>query len=129
MGDDAGAPVEIVGIDERRRGRSVVRQHGGCRYSPDELAAREIERRQNAADPEREDAAAGNALSEREQVTWAEVSRLPLCLLTPDMQNRRIINRYLAQRRGGKVSFTHIIGFATRTWPSRSRTGLTVTFA
>jgi DNA-binding transcriptional LysR family regulator len=31
----------------------------------------------------------------REQVTWAEVSRIPLCLLTPDMQNRRIIDGLL----------------------------------
>jgi DNA-binding transcriptional LysR family regulator len=28
-------------------------------------------------------------------VTWEEVGRIPLCLLTPDMQNRRIIDRYL----------------------------------
>jgi len=31
----------------------------------------------------------------REQVTWSEVGRVPLCLLTPDMQNRRIIDRLL----------------------------------
>src|SRR5690606_4978608 len=30
-------------------------------------------------------------------VSWAEVGRLPLCLLTPDMQNRRIIDHHLAQ--------------------------------
>jgi len=41
--------------------------------------------------------AAGTALSERERVTWAEVSRLPLCLLTRDMQNRRIIDQHLAE--------------------------------
>jgi DNA-binding transcriptional LysR family regulator len=34
-------------------------------------------------------------LGNRETVTWAEVARLPLCLLTPDMQNRRIINQLL----------------------------------
>jgi len=34
-------------------------------------------------------------LGDRDQVTWAEVGRIPLCLLTPDMQNRRIIDRYL----------------------------------
>jgi DNA-binding transcriptional LysR family regulator len=34
-------------------------------------------------------------LGDRESVTWAEVGRIPLCLLTPDMQNRRIIDRYL----------------------------------
>jgi DNA-binding transcriptional LysR family regulator len=34
-------------------------------------------------------------LGNREQVTWAEVARVPLCLLTPDMQNRRIIDDLL----------------------------------
>ena len=58
MGNDAVLP-----INEWRRGRSVLRQHGGRRHSPDELAAREIERGQDAADPEREDAAAGNGRS------------------------------------------------------------------
>ena len=32
---------------------------------------------------------------DREQVTWKEVAQVPLCLLTPDMQNRRIIDRTL----------------------------------
>jgi DNA-binding transcriptional LysR family regulator len=41
--------------------------------------------------------AAGNEFSDRKQVTWAEISRLPLCLLTPDMQNRRIIDQHLAE--------------------------------
>ena len=34
-------------------------------------------------------------LGDRDQVTWAEVGQVPLCLLTPDMQNRRIIDRLL----------------------------------
>ncbi len=34
-------------------------------------------------------------LGDREHVTWAEVGTIPLCLLTPDMQNRRIIDRML----------------------------------
>ena len=34
-------------------------------------------------------------LGDRDRVTWAEVAQLPLCLLTPDMQNRRIIDRLL----------------------------------
>lgn len=34
-------------------------------------------------------------LASRETVTWAEAGRLPLCLLTKDMQNRRIIDRHL----------------------------------
>ncbi len=32
---------------------------------------------------------------DRESVTWAEVGSVPLCLLTPDMQNRRIIDALL----------------------------------
>jgi DNA-binding transcriptional LysR family regulator len=34
-------------------------------------------------------------LGNRDAVTWAEVSQAPLCLLTPDMQNRRIIDGLL----------------------------------
>jgi DNA-binding transcriptional LysR family regulator len=34
-------------------------------------------------------------LGNRGQVTWAEVGKVPLCLLTPDMQNRRIIDGLL----------------------------------
>lgn len=40
--------------------------------------------------------AAESPLGDREQVTWAEVGSIPLCLLTPDMQNRRIIDGLLA---------------------------------
>lgn len=32
---------------------------------------------------------------DRDQVTWKEVGQVPLCLLTPDMQNRRIIDKAL----------------------------------
>jgi len=41
--------------------------------------------------------AEGNDLAHRQAVTWKEVSEQPLCLLTPDMQNRRIINQHLAE--------------------------------
>jgi DNA-binding transcriptional LysR family regulator len=34
-------------------------------------------------------------LGDRKSVTWAEVGKVPLCLLTTDMQNRRIIDRIL----------------------------------
>jgi DNA-binding transcriptional LysR family regulator len=34
-------------------------------------------------------------LGKRDQVTWAEVGKVPLCLLTADMQNRRIIDGLL----------------------------------
>ncbi len=35
-------------------------------------------------------------LSSRPSVTWAEAAQQPLCLLTPNMQNRRIIDRAFA---------------------------------
>jgi DNA-binding transcriptional LysR family regulator len=38
---------------------------------------------------------ADNPLGDRDRVTWAEVGRIPLCLLTPDMQNRRIVDRLI----------------------------------
>jgi len=41
--------------------------------------------------------AAGSPFSERKTVTWKEVGDLRLCLLTADMQNRRIINRHLTE--------------------------------
>mgnify|MGYP001240604087 CR=1 FL=1 len=40
-------------------------------------------------------------LAKRNSITWAEAARLPLCLLTKDMQNRRIIDRHLAE--GGQT--------------------------
>ncbi len=39
-------------------------------------------------------------LGKRAKVTWAEVAKVPLCLLTPDMQNRRIIERMLREAGG-----------------------------
>ena len=41
--------------------------------------------------------APGSALADRSRVTWAEVAGQPLCLLTADMQNRRIVNQHLAE--------------------------------
>jgi DNA-binding transcriptional LysR family regulator len=34
-------------------------------------------------------------LGNRDEVSWTELADVPLCLLTPDMQNRRIIDRLL----------------------------------
>jgi DNA-binding transcriptional LysR family regulator len=39
-------------------------------------------------------------LGNRDKVTWAEVAQVPLCLLTPDMQNRRIIDRLIRSAGG-----------------------------
>jgi DNA-binding transcriptional LysR family regulator len=40
--------------------------------------------------------AEGTPFAERESVTWADMGGVRLCLLTPDMQNRRIINQSLS---------------------------------
>ncbi|MDP1962416.1 MAG: LysR family transcriptional regulator [Reyranella sp.] len=40
-------------------------------------------------------------LGDRDSVTWAEIAKIPLCLLTPDMQNRRIIDQLLREAGGG----------------------------
>jgi DNA-binding transcriptional LysR family regulator len=39
---------------------------------------------------------ADGPLGERDTVSWREVAAIPLCLLTPDMQNRRILDRHFA---------------------------------
>jgi len=39
---------------------------------------------------------AGSPFADHKSITWAEVGRIPLCLLTPDMQNRRIVDQLLA---------------------------------
>jgi DNA-binding transcriptional LysR family regulator len=49
--------------------------------------------------------ASDSPLGNRETVTWAEASKIPLCLLTPDMQNRRIIERLLREA-GGNPNIT-----------------------
>ena len=41
--------------------------------------------------------ARGDTLAGRRQVSWTEVSAVPLCLLTSDMQNRRIVNQHLGE--------------------------------
>jgi DNA-binding transcriptional LysR family regulator len=41
--------------------------------------------------------AAASPLARRAAVTWAEAAAEPLCLLTPDMQNRRIVNQHMSE--------------------------------
>ncbi len=38
---------------------------------------------------------ADQPLGNRDQVTWADIGKIELCLLTPDMQNRRIIEQLI----------------------------------
>ncbi|HEV7433395.1 MAG TPA: LysR family transcriptional regulator [Pseudorhizobium sp.] len=40
--------------------------------------------------------AEGTPYADHDSVTWHEMAHVRLCLLTPDMQNRRIINQHLA---------------------------------
>ncbi|HOZ35288.1 MAG TPA: LysR family transcriptional regulator, partial [Tabrizicola sp.] len=41
--------------------------------------------------------APGSDLAGRRHVSWAELATVPLCLLTSDMQNRRIVNQHLGE--------------------------------
>ncbi|WP_102224232.1 LysR family transcriptional regulator [Acidimangrovimonas sediminis] len=36
-------------------------------------------------------------LAARDSIAWNELGEVPLCLLTPEMQNRRIVNHFLAE--------------------------------
>jgi len=45
---------------------------------------------------------------DRDSVTWKEVGQVPLCLLTPDMQNRRIIDRALRSVGAEATLYTHV---------------------
>jgi DNA-binding transcriptional LysR family regulator len=39
--------------------------------------------------------APGGPLADRREIAWSQAGALPLCLLTPDMQHRRIVERHL----------------------------------
>jgi DNA-binding transcriptional LysR family regulator len=43
-----------------------------------------------------------DSLRGKQRISWAEAATLPLCLLTPDMQNRRIMDMHF-QQAGAKV--------------------------
>ena len=68
--------------------------------------------------------AADGVFGDRETVTWAEVGEAPLCLLTPNMQNRRIIDHQI--RAAGHEpaptleSNSMIVLMSPRCWPRRS---------
>ena len=47
---------------------------------------------------------AGNPLGDRDRVTWSDVAHIPLCLLTPDMQNRRIVEALMREAGGAPVT-------------------------
>ncbi|MFD1701929.1 LysR family transcriptional regulator [Methylopila henanensis] len=64
---------------------------------------------------------ADDTFGDRDKVTWREVSRLPLCLLTPNMQNRRIVETLLREA-GGSPSPT-LESNSTEVLLSHVRTG------
>jgi DNA-binding transcriptional LysR family regulator len=46
--------------------------------------------------------APGTEFAGRDRISWHDMASVPLCLLTSDMQNRRIVNQHLAEA-GAKV--------------------------
>lgn len=65
--------------------------------------------------------ARASELGRQSAATWAEVGRLPLCLLTPDMQNRRIVDQML--RDAGVASEPTLVSNSTIVLVSHVRTG------
>jgi DNA-binding transcriptional LysR family regulator len=66
--------------------------------------------------------APSSPLAGRAQISWHEVATIPLCLLTADMQNRRIVNLHLAEA-GTRVAAA-VESNSTIALVSHVRTGL-----
>jgi DNA-binding transcriptional LysR family regulator len=60
-------------------------------------------------------------LGRRKSVSWAEVGQVPLCLLTPDMQNRRIVDQLL--RGAGATVAPTLVSNSMQVLLSHVRTG------
>lgn len=60
-------------------------------------------------------------LGDRQRVSWEEIGQVPLCLLTPDMQNRRIVDRQL--REAGHPTVPMLEANSTIALLSHVRTG------
>lgn len=67
--------------------------------------------------------AADGPLGNRQSVTWAEVGHVPLCLLTPDNQNRRIINQLLHDAGTGEIPVATLESDSMTVLVSHVRTG------
>jgi DNA-binding transcriptional LysR family regulator len=65
--------------------------------------------------------AKGHALAKRATIEWRETADLPLCLLTPDMQNRRIVDRHLSE--AGVTSMARLESNSMLTLMAHVRTG------
>jgi len=66
---------------------------------------------------------ADSPLGNRQSVTWAEVGHIPLCLLTPDNQNRRIINQLLHDAGNGEIPVATLESDSMTVLVSHVRTG------
>jgi DNA-binding transcriptional LysR family regulator len=60
--------------------------------------------------------------SDRNSIPWADIDALPLCLLSPEMQNRRIVDR-LMQQAGGSPAARHLESDSVVTLLTHVRTG------
>ena len=79
--------------------------------------------------------AATSPLAARASVSWAEAAEQPLCLLTGDMQNRRIVNQHLAMAARGVApsvesnsSIALVAHVATGAWASIVPTAMAAMF-
>jgi len=55
-------------------------------------------------------------------IAWADIDTLPLCLLSPEMQNRKIVDR-LIQKAGGSPALRHLESDSVVTLLAHVRTG------
>lgn len=93
-----GVGVKILSLTsaEIQRGLEAFELHAGITYLDNEPLVRvrslplHRERYVLLSSP-------GHGLENRQAVTWAEAAELPLCLLVPEMQNRRIIDAAFAR--------------------------------
>jgi len=64
----------------------------------------------------------GGAFDGMHHVTWREAARLPLCLLTRDMQNRRIVDRLFAEGGAGSpkvaIETNSVLALVAHRWSS-----------
>lgn len=67
--------------------------------------------------------AADSPLGSRQSVTWTEAGHIPLCLLTPDNQNRRIINQLLHDAGSGESQVPTLESDSMTVLVSHVRTG------
>ena len=86
--------IEVLGLLEN------LEVDAGLTYLDNEPLGPRADRARSISEEYRLLISSDSPLGNRDSVTWAEVGKVPLCLLTPDMQNRRIIESLLRAGRG-----------------------------